>query len=172
VRQVGRGTYVTEGVNRGSATPGIRPADPDGETSWGLADLTEARMLLEPELMSLVVERATAEDLDRIEQMLEDIALAETWSDFKERKYAFHLEMVKATKNEFLIDVFGSIVVARRQAWRQHAADKHPNVKVGKGLVLREGRMILKALRGRNAERAKAAVRLSLMRVLVSISEF
>lgn len=111
-RHVGRGTFVAD-----ARAAAARPADPrPGAQPPGLAELLEARMLFEPALAELVAERATEPDLEALRGDLAALAAAESWTDFKEAKYALHLAIVRCSKNRFMTDVFQRILDARRDA--------------------------------------------------------
>lgn len=161
VRQVGRGTFV-------AATPA-----PDGQTAaheYSLAELLEARLLFEPSLPDLVVERATADDLGAMERSLEAMRSAETWVEFKEAKYRLHLAVARAARNRFIVFMFEQILASRRVAsWGRPGGHPAPVAAV-RETAYRENLGIVEALKARDSARASEAIRNYLMRTLASSS--
>ena len=161
VRQVGRGTFVTALPVAAEHTT----ADP-----YSLAELLEARLLFEPSLPDLVVERATPEDIAAMETSLEAMRSAETWVEFKEAKYGLHLAVARATRNRFIVFIFEEILASRRLAsWGRPSGHPAPVAAV-RETAYRDNLGIVEALKSRDSARASDAIRNYLMRTLASSS--
>ena len=162
-RFVGRGSFVLEpAVRRKSRQPASPPQ------TWSLYALTEARLLLEPGLATLIVERATPADFASLEQCLDAIGLAGNWRKFKEAKYAFHRTLAHIARNDFIGHVFDQIVASRRQVWDGYNP-RAQDLAAARALCLEESRAVYAALARGDAEAAAEALRRSITRILVSI---
>lgn len=161
-RHVGRGSFVAE--------PTAANSNIDNAVSrFQLNELLEARLLFEPALVALVVERASDADLARLDEKLETLRQANTWSAFKESKYDLHLAIVALTQNNFLEFVFSEIIAARRSvAWRRPG----PSVPLSMvhEVAVAENAAIVAALKDRDEKRASELIRANLMRVFLSLS--
>lgn len=152
-RHVGRGTFVAP---RKSA-----PAD-----NYMLTELLEARLLFEPNLPDLVVERATPEHIAAMEHCLEMMRTAKSWVDFKEAKYALHLAIAHASCNRFIVSIFEQILASRRLArWGLKEGRAAP-VSAVREIAWSENMHIVEALKAGDADAAREAIRLYLLRTL------
>lgn len=161
-RRVGSGSFVAGQPRDGGSDP----------QTPSLAEILEARLLFEPEMASLVVERAGPEDFAEMERCLEGIRSATDWAQYKERKYALHLAITRATRNRFLVQTFEAVIAARRRdGWghRGQAAHVPPAVREA---ALKANGEIVAALRAGEAARARAAMQDYLTRVLASLNGF
>jgi DNA-binding FadR family transcriptional regulator len=162
-RFVGRGSFVLErAARRKAAQPAATPR------SWSLFELTEARLLVEPGLAALVVERATPADFARLEQCLDAIGLAASWRQFKEAKYAFHRTLAQIARNDFIGHIFDQIVASRRLAWDGYSP-RSQDLAAVRATCLDESRAVYDALARGDADGAADALRRSITRLLVSI---
>jgi len=163
---------VTRQVGRGSFVAG-RPDDMRGDPAVPtLAEILEARLLFEPDIAPLAVERADAADFTEMERCLDGIRNAGDWAQYKEWKYALHLAITRATRNRFLIQIFEAVIAARRRdGWghRGQAALVPPAVRAA---ALKANGEIVDALRARDAERARTAMQDYLTRTLASLNGF
>lgn len=111
-REVGRGTFLLHDVEaRNGDPPEDAGLDADNISP---ADVLAVRRLIEPELLRLVVARATERDLVEIERVLAGGATAATTDDFEYWDLAFHHAIAVASHNPLLVRIYGSIEVARR----------------------------------------------------------
>jgi len=164
-RHVGRGTFVA-----GRSAPGGSGARTQDTPS--LPEILEARLLFEPELAHLVVERADASDFAEMDRCLEGIRDAADWQQYKEWKYALHMAVIRATRNRFLIQIFEALIKARRQdAWGHRGQDAQVPAAVREA-SLRANREIVTALRDGDADAARAAMHDYLTRTLASVHGF
>jgi GntR family transcriptional regulator, transcriptional repressor for pyruvate dehydrogenase complex len=163
VRHVGRGTFVTDA-----------PAQPEKaakEAEFGLSELLEARLLFEPGMAELVVERASDEDLVALSNHLGSLRRAETWQEFKEAKYALHLAIARASKNRFLVQMFECIVASRRgAAWDRPGGHRLP-VSAVLEHAISDNAAIVDALRSRDGAAARDLIRANLTRTLLSVGD-
>ena len=112
-RRVGSGTYLTDDADlvfdrMDQTNIGSHDAIPS------FAEIVEGRLLFEPAMMHLVVNRVRDEEVVEMRSSLEQILAAPTWEDFKEQIYALHRQMFASTKNKFLMQIMGSILDDRR----------------------------------------------------------
>lgn len=161
VREVGRGTFVAETKPEGERAP---------DMEFSLPELFEARLLFEPALVDLVVERATEADFAAFDAALADMEAADTWIAYKEAKYALHLAIARASLNRFITRVLEMIVASRRAAgWGRPGGHPGPLVLV-RQTACRDNAAIIAALRARDAARARELMRDYLVRTLYSVS--
>lgn len=96
IRQ-GSGTFISE-------KNGI-PDDPLGfsmmeDTGQLTRDLLQVRLILEPPIAALAAQNATEEDLDRLEQVLEQVeALVRERKDYAEKDSQFHAQIAACSHN-------------------------------------------------------------------------
>jgi DNA-binding FadR family transcriptional regulator len=155
IRHVGRGTFVRSA-----------PAHEE----FTLAELLEARLLFEPNLPDLVVERITPELITEMEVALEQVRNAESWDQFKEAKYAVHMAIARGSRNRFIISIFEQIIASRRRAgWGRPGQQLSP-VLVVREAAYRDNKIIIDALRAGDAEKAREAIRDYLLRTLSNVS--
>ena len=155
IRHVGRGTFVRSRV---------------GTDEFTLSELLEARLLFEPGLPDLVVERVTPELIAEMEDSLERVRTAESWEQFKEAKYAVHMAIARSSRNRFIISIFEQIVESRRRAaWGRPGHQPAP-VLVVREAAYRDNMVIVDALRCGDTDKAREAIRDYLLRTLSNVS--
>lgn len=160
-RHVGRGTFVAEEV---AAQPGSAP-------DFTLSELLEARLMFEPHLPDLVVERATDEDIAIMEAYLAEMRKAVSWAEFKEAKYCLHLMIVRSAKNRFLASMFEQIIASRRRAhWGRPGAHPAPAAAVREA-AWEANAVIVRALRDKDAATAGTQIRKYLLDTLLATSQ-
>ena len=158
VRHVGRGTFVSD--NGKVVQP---PA-----SEFSLGELLEARLLFEPYLVDLVVERATSADYEAMQKSLDAMRVASSWAEFKEAKYALHLAIARASQNRFVIAMFEQILASRRRTgWSRPGGHSNLLSAVREAAYL-ENVDIVDALRSHDGDGARAAIRNYLMRTLAA----
>lgn len=102
---VGSGTYVS------------RPAaSPNREPVLSPATLMEARLILEPALVPLIIRHATSADFATLESYCDAGDHASTLEAFEQADGEFHLHLACATRNDFLIGTFQQLSQARNTA--------------------------------------------------------
>jgi GntR family hexuronate regulon transcriptional repressor len=132
-------------------------------------ELTEARLLFEGEAAALAATQATEEELDAIEQLLDAIARENLQPDGAERSdREFHLAIARATRNMAIfnaIDHLWDLRSSSPEAALLHEKARTANVKP----VVDEHSAVLRALRARDPNAARAAMRAHLAQVLDSL---
>jgi DNA-binding FadR family transcriptional regulator len=101
-RHVGRGTFVA-------------PASPHFGGEASPREILEARRLVEPAIMPLVVANATARDVEVITRCLDESERATTHEEFEVWDSALHSSIVESTKNRLVISIYERITEARNQ---------------------------------------------------------
>ena len=153
----GSGVYVTD-----------NPPDPAGapELDIGAFELTEARALFEGETAALAATTITDEELEELEgilaEMVEENAAASRGEQADRR---FHVAIAQATRNAAIVSVIETLWDARyRSPLCRHMLDKARAVGVKPRID--EHRRLLDALRARDPQDARQAMREHLQRVI------
>lgn len=162
VRQVGRGTFVTE-----RAAP--RPKDLAHRIqNASPAEIMEVRMIVEPQVAELAAARANGSEIDAIAECLKRGEAAVTVAEFEMWDGLFHQTIVGACRNQLLIDVYDAINAVRRKAdWT--ALKERVLTPARRTLTQKQHRRVLAALRARNARKAADEMRQHLVDVRNSI---
>lgn len=149
-RHVGRGTFVA-----GAAAADAIPASSAAHTSP--AELMEARLRIEPALAELIVTNATSADFERMEACLERAEKAATLDEFELWDAALHEALAEATHNRFVTRVLDMVTAVRQQSEWGKLKDRivTPERRIR---YQHEHREIVRALKARDAERARAAI--------------
>jgi len=155
-REVGRGTFVTHG-----------PAAALGVTV-SLEEILEVRLLIEPQIPRLVVNRGSEQDFAAMERCLEGIRNARDWTEYKEWKYELHLNIMRATRNRLLVQIFETIIQARRQEQWGRSGDTSPIPDDARADTIKANRKIVEALRAGDVDVASEAIRRYLNEILAS----
>lgn len=162
IRHVGRGTFVARNRVKSAAATSDEP-------EFSLGELLEARLMFEPMLAELVAERASDEDLAGLSAYLEALRNATTWTEFKEAKYTLHLAIIRASRNNFLISVFESIIASRRNAgWGRPGGHPLP-ISAVREAAAHDNAAIVEALRKRDGAAARELINTYLVRTLMSV---
>src|SRR5271163_3633292 len=105
-RQVGRGTFVSDGHEEQRVVSG-------GPVDTSPAELLDACLTCYPYMAELAVATASAADLRAIEQCLHLLRRTTTIVEYTERDTAFHQAIANATHNALLVEIAGIIGRAR-----------------------------------------------------------
>src|SRR5947208_2429521 len=108
-RQVGRGTFVSNGGDEEQRAVSTGPVDTSP------AELLDACLACYPHMTELAVATATAADLRAIEQCVQLLRHTTTLAEFAERDAAFHQAIANATHNALLIEIARTIGRARER---------------------------------------------------------
>lgn len=103
VRQVGRGTFLTENAHHGSDAP------PDTSP----AEIMGVRLVIEPPIAALAARVGTQADLDRITAHLEAGGRADTFEAFEACDTKLHRAIANAAHNQLLLTMFDVMNTAR-----------------------------------------------------------
>jgi DNA-binding FadR family transcriptional regulator len=104
VREVGRGTFLTDAAAAPEATA---PADTSP------AEIMQLRLLLEPPVAALAARVATRADLERITGFLERGGRSGEFQDFETADALLHRAIAQAAHNGLLMNVFEVLNAAR-----------------------------------------------------------
>jgi len=152
-RRRGSGTYVT--ATRSSVSDALRLT---GQSDVSPAHLVEARLAIEPQFAELIVANATSTDFDLIDECNRGTAAATTAAGFREWNARLHHAIAAATRNEFLIQVFGLVIKAQRHpAWGELITA--PTTPAMRQAYQRDHDAIVAALRARDVVLARDAMR-------------
>src|ERR1017187_4868746 len=149
----GEGTYVLDStqspVDR-IRTSGLLRTEKERE------DVSEARLILETELAAMAAERLELADLERLEEILEDMkrCLARDGREYAALDVDFHLAIAKCSKNQLLHE----LLVPIRSVLQEFIAKSQelPGIKQN---AHEHHAKILAALRQRNPEKARRDMR-------------
>lgn len=151
-RHVGRGTFLA-----GQAESDAIPAASASAAHTSPAELMEARLRIEPALAELIVTNATAADFERMEACIERAEKAATLDEFELWDAALHEALAEATHNRFVIRVLDMVTVVRQQSEWGKLKDRivTPERRLR---YQEEHREIVRALKERDADRARASI--------------
>jgi GntR family transcriptional repressor for pyruvate dehydrogenase complex len=153
----GSGIYVTE-------TPPLERAAP--ELDIGAFELTEARALFEGEAAALAATSITDEQLAELEAILGDM-VEENAGDPQGEKAdrRFHMKIAEATRNAAVVSVVEGLWDLReRSPLCRHMLERAR--QAGVKPMIGEHRTLLDALKARDPQRARRAMREHLERVI------
>lgn len=149
-RHVGRGTFL-------AGRPGSDEIPASNVAHTSPAELMEARLRIEPALAELVVTNATPADFERMEACIERAEKAATLDEFELWDAALHEAFAEATHNRFVIRVLDMVTAVRQQAEWGKLKDRI--VTPERRLQYQaEHREIVRALKARDADRARASI--------------
>lgn len=157
VRQ-GSGVYVTASIPKGGRA---------GETDIGPFELLEARRAIEGETCALAAARITDDDLAELEALVDEM-LCEDVTKSEDADRRFHIAIARATQNSAMVATVEMLWEARARSPQYRLLSDKAH---GAGLTPRrdEHSVILDALRTRDPETARIAMRNHLSNVLESI---
>jgi DNA-binding FadR family transcriptional regulator len=156
--RMGSGVYVISALPKGG-----QRVEPD----MGPFELLEARRAIESETCALAAQRVKDEDLQQLEELLDAMAEAgpENLEACELADYEFHMVIARASENSGMVAAVDTLWQARQRSpqYRLMISKAH-----AAGVVPRhsEHLAILEALRSRDMEQAKLAMRAHISRVL------
>ena len=147
---VGSGTYVSP-----DAGERLRAATTqDAAMEISPAELMEARILLEPVIMELVVRRATSADFAKMEECCKRAEAATTLDEFEHWDGALHQAIADATHNNFARSIFHLMnSVRERGDWGM--LKKRSVTAERRAVYEREHRGLVQALKKRDSAPAR-----------------
>lgn len=104
VRQVGRGTFLTDAV---------LPLADTAPSDTSPAEIMQVRLLIEPPVTALAARVATRADLDHIGQFLDRGGRSEEFGDFETWDTHLHRAIAQAAHNGLLMNMFDVMNTAR-----------------------------------------------------------
>jgi DNA-binding FadR family transcriptional regulator len=164
---VGSGTYVSEQVQ--AALSELAPAA--GALAVSPAELMSARLVLEPALIEMAIGSATAADFARMDECNHHAEAATTLEEFEKWDAALHEAIAGAAHNGFITGVLRLMNEVRSQGeWgvlKRHSATPERRLEYQE-----EHRVLVSALKERDAERARAACLAHLVHVRTNMLGF
>ena len=149
------GAFIQEG-NPTAVTQSIRDMLSLGRIS--LDNLTEARTLLQQVVIRLACERATEADFAKLERIIDQTAIADSFPDRLDAAAQFYIAVAQATRNE----VFVVVVDAMYEILRHFMANAGPTPKLE---LIESRRRFLRHYRARDAEAAAAEMTVHLTKL-------
>ncbi|WP_237182953.1 FadR/GntR family transcriptional regulator [Roseomonas marmotae] len=147
-RHVGRGTFR-------NAPPGAAPV---GEEELSPSDVVECRLMLEPEMISLAVARATQTDIARMTECLRGTDDAGDLPAFERWDAALHDAFALATHNGAIIAMSRSLARVREQTdWGQLKA--RGNTAERRAILQVQHHAMVDAVRQRDRTEARRVMR-------------
>jgi DNA-binding FadR family transcriptional regulator len=117
----------------------------------------EARLAIEPQFAELIVANATSSDFEVVEECNRRTAQAASSEEFREWNARLHQAMAAATRNDFLIHVFGLVTQSLRHSeWGE--LSQRPTIPQLRNAYQAEHDAIVRALRARNVEAARVGI--------------
>jgi DNA-binding FadR family transcriptional regulator len=168
-RRVGSGTFLTDDADEvfgrmDQTSVGNHASVPS------FVEIVEGRLLFEPAMMHLVVNRVEEHELEEMRRILAEILDAPTWREFKERIYALHRQIFAATKNAFMMQIMESILADRRAVLFDGKDTDKPAPPPVRRQTHKELSAIVDAVAERKGARAEELTADHLMRTLATIN--
>lgn len=126
-----------------------------------IQDLIETRLVLESQTAFLAAQRASSENINEIERMLQGMkASIQKPEKYLEFDVQFHLTIAQATQNSILYNLL-NMTRSYLQTWIKGSLDEPsaPKVEQRAKLSVREHQKILQPLRNRDANETQQAMR-------------
>ncbi len=152
-QKVGSGTYVAEKPGKAEAGAGRFLAVP----SVSPAELMEARLLLEPMLVDLIVNNANTADFERLEDCCARAEAAQTLEEFEKLDSELHEQLALATQNALFISVF-RLMAEIRESGEWGFLKQKVLTQERRTVLQTEHRQIVAALRRRDVDTARRAI--------------
>jgi DNA-binding FadR family transcriptional regulator len=168
-RKVGSGTFLADEAESYLSRMDQTAVGPHDDVP-SFVEIVEGRLLFEPAMMDLVVNRVEEHEIEAMRQILEEILAAPTWREFKERIYALHAQIFAATKNRFLMQIMESILADRRAVLFDGKDTEKPTPRPVRQQTHKELSAIVAAIAERSARKAEALISDHLMRTLATIN--
>lgn len=126
-----------------------------------LADIVEIREILEPRIAAMAAERATNDDLARMDEAIEAMEEnLEVIEKYAEADHSFHLLLAQATHNSIIPSLIASIVDLLQELRKRIAL-----VEGARERGQKHHRRIVEAIRNRDAKAAQATMKAHLAQV-------
>jgi DNA-binding FadR family transcriptional regulator len=163
MRDVGRGTFVAGPKSADSPVDlasRIKNASP--------VEVMEVRLMIEPQAAELCAIRANGAELDAIATCLDHSEAVTSITAFEMWDGLFHQALLAACHNQLLIDIYDAINTVRQKAdWAK--LKERVMTPERRSATHKQHRLIMSALRARDAGRAATAMRFHLEDVRASI---
>ena len=123
-----------------------------------LYEIEEVRIILETSAADIIAKTITDEQLDRLETLYKETLIPQDefeYSKFMEKDSRFHLEIIKMTNNQKLVDVYQQLNAHVHITRFQYARNRKKPLP----WTHQDHRDILKSLKLREPEKVKKAIR-------------
>lgn len=157
IQKVGSGTYVADKPRNAVGEADVATGRFLAVPSVSPAELMEARLLLEPTLVDLIVNNATTTDFDRLEACCSRSEAAETLEGFEKIDSELHEQLALATHNALFISVF-KLMAEIRESGEWGFLKQKVLTAERRSLLQKEHRRIVVALRNRDVETARREI--------------
>jgi DNA-binding FadR family transcriptional regulator len=168
-RRVGSGTFLADDAldvfNRMDQT-----SVTEHSSVPSFVEIVEGRLLFEPAMMHMVVDRIDEKAIAEMRQTLQAILVSPSWRDFKELIYDLHRQFFAATRNRFLLQVMEGIVADRRAVQFDGKEVEKPAPTLVRQQTSKELGAIVEAIAARNGKRAEELMSQHLMRILATVN--
>jgi GntR family transcriptional regulator, uxu operon transcriptional repressor len=165
-REVGRGTFLRATESAGG--PELGRPNSAAVTDLGPADVMSARELFEPQILPLVVARATGRDFDELDRCAAGGDSAESAEEFEEWDIALHHAIAVAAHNSLVVRMYAAIESARQDPLWGTLKRRHDSAE-RRAAYQQDHWALVRALRTRELERAVDTLRVHLERVRVNL---
>jgi len=131
-------------------------------SSQEISDFLDIREALETLAVENCIKKINEKQLDGLENILEEFEAALSKDNFKKCNILdskFHLEIAKVSNNKKLIEFLGEIEDFMHIA---RAIEKKAQPKIKNELTLKEHKAILEAVRNKDTEKAREAIRVNI----------
>jgi GntR family transcriptional regulator, transcriptional repressor for pyruvate dehydrogenase complex len=154
----GEGSYVCEQPSKYLDGPLL--AKGTLKTGRAVNELSEARLVLETETAALCAERATDQDLQALEEILDQMGSAKDGDPDQFCKFdlAFHLALAAGSKNDILAGL-----LKRIRSGLHELIAKSLLLAESRDLAYKQHRLVMVALKQRDSEAARKAIRSHLL---------
>ena len=166
IRHVGRGTYIATATDN-SEKMGVGPVT----SAPSLAEILEARMVLEPALARLATARITTDEITQLETRIQALQNVGTVSDLEVMDSKVLTTLAAIVGNSILLEMANTLATA----WRQHAVGRFADIPVSaerKRSAICEARELLDALRALNAIGAERTRSVALFKRMAHFSGY
>lgn len=148
----GSGTYVRRPVDNPEALVLLEDSD-------SVEDAIDARRVVEKGIIELAIDRASEEEISKLEEILEEMFRLLGGRDYEEfftLNEQFHLAIATATGNPLIVRVMQTLLrVTQQRLWKQTITDYFLKDERLFHQALEEHRQIFLALRDRDKSRAQ-----------------
>jgi DNA-binding FadR family transcriptional regulator len=157
VRRVGSGSFVAQPPRPIAEVPNPGLALLTRIHGASPSEVMELRLMIEPQVIDLAVARATTANFNTLSECIERSEAAQTPPEFEMWDGLLHLEILKAARNQLLIDIYDALNGVRRQAqWGK--LKERTLTPEGRVLYEKQHRDIVAALKARDATAAREAL--------------
>ncbi len=120
----------------------------------GEAQMMEVRRVLETEMAALAAERASNENLGKIEEILDLMKAARTIHEAVEADLRFHFAIAEATQNTILLRLMNTVADLMHNTFRSKREQLYSDIPMSQQII-HEHEAIYQAIKNRNSNEAR-----------------